>query len=677
MRPRSKPRARARRCAPDADEDARLPSARHGCYPPAVPTTAPYGTWASPITTELLVQDVVGLSDLHSDGERLIWSEARPAEGGRVVVVGLEPDGRIEDLLPSPLSARTRVHEYGGCCVAPIRGGFVASNWEDQRLWSVVAGRPPVALTPEPAVPGSVRFADPVVTPDGRWMVCVRERHLPDGVVNDLVAVALDASGAIRELAGGHDFFAAPALSPGGSRLAWLSWDHPDMPWDATELWVADFDPEAGLAPATRAAGGPDESVLQPRWSPSGVLHWLSDRSGWWNLCAEGVPLCELEAEFSGPPWTFGISTYAFLADGGLVATWSGPSGSGIGLVTGGRVDPIATPYTQFASLCTHGDTVACVAASPTEAPAIVLVGLGGECAVVRSGGGSAVARDYLSAPERVRFPTGDGEHAYALVYPPTNPDWVPPTAERPPLVVFSHGGPTGAASSALDLRIQYFTSRGFAVADVDYRGSAGYGRAYRNRLRANWGVCDVEDCAGVARWLAATGRVDGERCVIRGGSAGGFTTLACLAFTDVFAAGASYFGVSDLAALARDTHKFESRYLDRLLGPLPEAEPIYRARSPIHHLEGFHCPIILFQGLEDVVVPPAQAETIRDALVAKGLPVAYLPFAGEQHGFRRAETIQHATAAELSFYGLVLGFTPTGAVEVPVMNADALPKRG
>ncbi len=646
----------------------------HGCYPPAVPATAPYGTWPSPITTELLVRDVVGLSDLSSDGTRLVWSELRPAEEARVVLVGLEPDGRVEDLLPAPLSARTQVHEYGGRCYAHAPGGFVTSNWEDQRLWWVAPGQPPLALTPEPPARRAIRFADPVVTPDGRWVICVRERHLPEGVVNDLVAVALDGSGVVRDLAGGHDFFAAPVLSPDGSRLAWLSWDHPDMPWDATELWVADLDPDTSrLSGARRVAGGPEESVAEPRWSPSGVLHWASDRSGWWNLYADGVALCPLEAEFSGPAWVFGISSYTFLPKGELVATWSGPDGSGIGLVAGGHLEPIATPYTEFASLCAHDGSVACVAASPTAAPAVVLLGLDGARTVIRSGGGSGIDRDYLSVPERISFPTGGGEHAYALVYPPTNPDVVAPLDERPPLVVFSHGGPTGAASSALNLRIQYFTSRGFAVADVDYRGSAGYGRAYRNRLRGNWGVLDVEDCAGLARFLAGAGRVDGQRCVIRGGSAGGFTTLACLAFTDAFAAGASYFGVSDLAALARDTHKFESRYLDRLVGPLPEAEETYRARSPIHHLDGFDCPMILFQGLEDAVVPPPQSELIRDALVAKGLPVAYLAFPGEQHGFRRAETIQRATVAELSFYGLVLGFTPAGAVEVPVTNAGAL----
>jgi dipeptidyl aminopeptidase/acylaminoacyl peptidase len=638
-------------------------------------TSAPYGTWTSPITADLLVEGTVGLSSVQSDGERLTWNELRPSEGARQVIVGARPSQQAEDLLAAPLSARTAVHEYGGRCYALHGAGLVSSNWADQRLWWVEPGRPPAPISPEPPSPRSVRYADPSVTPDGRWVLCVRERHLAEGVVNDLVAVALDGSGTLSTLTGGHDFYSAPTLSPDGTRLAWLSWDHPDMPWDSTELWVADLGADAGLSSPTRVAGGPEESIGQPRWSPEGVLHWVSDRSGWWNLYAQGVPVCPMEAELNEPGWVFGTSTYAFLADGRIVAAWSGPAGSGIGLVADGRLAPIETPYRSFTSLCPSGEGVACIASSPTEAPAVVRIDLDGSVEVLRRSRDIEVDPGYLSTPERVRFPTGDGEHAFALVYPPANADFDAPADELPPLVVLSHGGPTSAASSALNLGVQYLTSRGFAVADVDYRGSTGYGRAYRNRLRDNWGVCDVEDCSGVARWLAAEGRVDGSRCVIRGGSAGGYTTLACLAFTDVFAAGANLFGVADLAALARDTHKFESRYLDRLVGPWPEAEPVYRARSPIHHLDRFSCPLIIFQGLEDVIVPPAQSEMIRDALAAKGVPVAYLPFEGEQHGFRRAESIRLVALAEVSFYGLVLGFTPAETVELPVENAEALPR--
>ena len=649
-------------------------------------TVAPYGTWKSPVTSALLVERSVQLADVTTSNGYVFWNELRPSEGGRNVVVasaslhsrdGASP-GR--DLLPPGFSARTQVHEYGGRCFTFASGSLVASNWEDQRLWRF-AGGTPEPLTPEPPAPRALRYADPVVTPDGQWVICVRERHLADQVINELVAVSLESAGEPVVLATGHDFYSAPAVSPDGDQLAWLSWDHPNMPWDGTELWEASLAPGARLYAERLVAGGPDESVAQPRWSPAGELHWVSDRTGWWNIYANGRPLCPMEAEFNEPGWVFGTSTYTFLPDGKLVATWSGPAGPGLGgpglgVVEGGKVDPIEPEesYTGFTSLAPDGDGVACVASSPAIAPQVVRIALGGHVEVLRRSREVEVDRAYLSLPERVSYPTGDGEVAYALLYPPTNPDFEAPDGEKPPLVVISHGGPTGAARPALNLSIQFFTSRGFMVADADYRGSAGYGRAYRNRLRDNWGICDVEDCAGVGRWLADQGRVDPQRRIIRGGSAGGFTTLASLAFTDVFAAGASHYGVADLAALARETHKFESRYLDRLVGPWPEAEDVYRARSPIEHLEGFSCPLILFQGQEDVVVPPAQSEMVRDAVAAKGLPVCYLAFEGEQHGFRRAENIQRAAAAELTFYGLVFGFTPDEVTDIDVVNAGALP---
>lgn len=644
-----------------------------------MPTVAPYGTWTSPITPELLVEKTVSLGQVEVGGGGVAWNELRPADA-RQVVVGSNPRGILRDLLPAGFSARTQVHEYGGRCYTFAGGSLIASNWEDQRLWRFRPEGDPEPLTPEPPARRALRYADPVVTPDGRWVVCVRERH-PDGgpaaVVNDLVAVALEGErlgGEPVVLAEGHDFFSSPAISSDGTRLAWISWDHPDMPWDATELSVGQLRADGTLGDVEVVAGGPDESVVQPRWSPAGVLHWASDRSGWWNLYREGEPLCPMEAEFSQPGWGFGVSTYAFLDDGRVLATWTGPDGARLGLVEDGRAVPFELPYTSFASLAPTGDGVACVAASPTHAPAVVRIDTEGAVRVLRRSREVVPDARYLSEPEQVEFPTAGGEHAYALVYPPRNADFEAPEGERPPLLVISHGGPTGSTSSALNLGIQFWTSRGFTVADVNYRGSTGYGRAYRNRLRDSWGICDVEDCSGVARWLAEQGRVDPARCVIRGGSAGGFTTLACLAFTDTFAAGASHFGVADLAGLARDTHKFESRYLDRLVGPWPEADDVYRARSPIHHVEGFSCPLILFQGLEDLVVPPDQAERIHDAVRSRGLPVAYLPFEGEQHGFRRADTIKRVMASELTFYGLVLGFTPDVVADVPVDNAEALP---
>ena len=429
------------------------------------------------------------------------------------------------------------------------------------------------------------------------------------------------------------------------------------MPWDPTELWVADVGPDATIGPPARVAGGGEESITQPRWSPSGVLHYVSDRSGWWNLYDEhGTALCPLDAEFAGPDWAFGNASYAFGPDGTLFATWSGGAGEKIGVVTHGRARATAFPFSLFDALTAADGQVFAIAASPSVAPAVVRLDLGsGAVSVLRRSRETPLDESDLAVPRVVDFPTAGGATAHALLYLPANARFEGPSDERPPVVITIHGGPTGSASPVLNLGVQYWTSRGFAVADVDYRGSSGYGRAYRRLLDGAWGVADVEDCAHVVRWLDGQGLVDGRRAVIRGGS-GGFTTLAALAFTDTFAGGASHFGVSDLSLLARDTHKFESRYLDRLVGPWPAALEEYDRRSPIHHVEGICSPLILFQGLEDRVVPAAQSQLMYEALSARGVPVAYLTFAGEQHGFRQAATIVAVATAELQFYGRVFG---------------------
>jgi dipeptidyl aminopeptidase/acylaminoacyl peptidase len=647
---------------------------------------APYGTWQSPITPEFLVHEAVGLSQVELDGDRVHWVESRPSEGGRQVVVRAESDGTTTELLPAGFSARTQVHEYGGRCYTVVDGVLVAANWEDQRLWRFAGAQRPVPLTADPPTPKADRYADPSIIADGQWVVCVRERHAPptgdkgERVDNDLVAVALDGEAAEPVvLTGGRDFYAAPQVSPDGQHLAWLCWDHPNMPWDDTELWRAPLTigPAGPMVGAAALVAGGQASIAQPRWSPDGVLHHVSDRSGWWNVYAGDQALFPVEAECNEPGWVFGTSTYGFAADGGLLVTWSGPGGTGLGRVVDGVVHPIDAGYGAYTSLQVSGRSIVCVAGSATDAPAVVRIDVdSSRVEVLRRSRELTVDPGFLSRPERVRFPTGEDEEAWALVYLPASADYEGPEGTLPPLVVMSHGGPTAAASGVLNFGVQYWTSRGFAVADVDYRGSTGYGRAYRERLRGEWGVLDVEDCAGAARWLADQGRTDRSRAVIRGGSAGGFTTLAALAFTDVFAAGASHYGVADLELLARDTHKFESRYLDRLVGPWPVTAELYRARSPIHHLEGFTCPIILFQGLEDKVVPPAQAELIHRALRDRQVPVAYLPFEGEQHGFRRAETVVRVAEAELAFYGRVLGFSPHGAIDIPIDNADRLERR-
>jgi dipeptidyl aminopeptidase/acylaminoacyl peptidase len=593
--------------------------------------TLPYGSWPSPITAASLVERAVSLSDLQVSGGALYWNEGRPSEAGRQVIVRWEPGGEPVDVLPTPFSARTTVHEYGGGAFTVAGGTVYFSNFADQRLYRLDAEPTPIA--------GDARYADCDVR--GDRLVCVRERHLDGEVINDIVEVG---DGEPEVLAAGHDFYAAPRFAPDGS-LAWVAWDHPRMPWDGTVL-------EPG-----GVAGGPDESVTQPRWSPAGALHWISDRTGWWNIYREGEALHPMEAEFAEPDWVFGNSNYDFLPDGRIVAHWTGHLG-----VLGEA--PLDVPYTSFASVRAFGDKVAAIAASPTQAPAIVVIDPAtAEVTVVRESRPTPVDAGYLSTPRRIDFPTSGGRTAHALFYPPANRAATGPPGALPPLVVTSHGGPTSQASTALNLRTQFWTSRGFALVDVDYGGSSGYGRAYRQQLNGRWGVVDVDDCVAAADHLAAAGEVDGRRMTIRGSSASGLTTLLALT-RGIFAAGASLYGVVDLAALATDTHKFEARYLDGLVGPWPEAADLYRERSPIHHAEELAAPLIIFQGLDDKVVPPAQAEVLVDALRRAGLPFAYLTFEGEAHGFRKAETIQRVMEAELSFYAQVLGFNPAGGIE-------------
>ena len=645
-------------------------------------TTAPYGSWRSPITADLLVEKVVRLGSVSVAAGTTFWVEGRPSEGGRQQLVRRAADGTVSDVLPDGYAARTLVHEYGGrSYVVGDDGTVFFSNFGDQRVYRLESSaKEPVATTPEPPSPMSVRFADPVLSRDGRWLVAVRERHLGSSateVVNDLVAVAVDGGSEPVVLADGHDFFSAPRFSPDGVTLCWLSWDHPNMPWDGTTLRTASFADGRLLDDVVDVAGGATESISQPRWAPDGRLVFASDRTGWWNLYdATGTPLCPAEAEFSGPDWVFGQSSFGFLPDGRIVAVRSERNVDRLVVLPDQGVGEL--PFTSLTSLAIDGESVVCIGASPTSAPAVVRIDLADLSSpaveVLRPSRDGVVDPGYLSVPEPIEFPTEGGLTAHAFFYPPRNVDFAGPDGERPPLIVMSHGGPTGATASVLDLGLQYWTSRGFAVVDVNYGGSTGYGRDYRQRLQGTWGIVDVDDCVNAARWLAAEGRVDGGRMVIRGGSAGGYTTLAALAFRDVFAGGASHFGVADAAALAADTHKFESRYLDGLIGPYPSAADVYAARSPIHHTDQLDRPMILFQGLEDKVVPPEQAEMMAEALRAKGIPFAYVAFEGEQHGFRQAATIKRVAEAELWFYGRVLGFGPGDEIEpVKLENESAL----
>jgi dipeptidyl aminopeptidase/acylaminoacyl peptidase len=646
-----------------------------------MPTVAPYGSWRSPIGAELVAAGGVSLDEVRVAGDQALWLEGRPLEGGRQVVCRAGPAGGApQEVTPEGFNVRTRVHEYGGGAYAVHGATVFFANFADQRLYRQDPGAPPRPVTPEPPAPAAHRYADATITPDGRLLVCVRERHEDGEVANELVAVATDGGAPPAVVAAGRDFYASPRLSPDGGRLAWLEWDHPNMPWDATELRVAEF-AAGGLAsvPAT-VAGGPAESVFQPEWSPEGVLHFVSDRSGWWNLYRQGSggaePLAPMEEEVGGPQWVFGMSRYAFLPGGRIALVHGRGPLQRLGvLAPDGDLVDLDLPFTSFypPQLRAMGGRLVCVAGSPTRPAAVVVVDPGGgQVQVLRRGREEAPDPAYLSVPRQVDFPTTGGRTAHALYYPPANRDFRGPDGERPPLLVTSHGGPTAEVTSLLAMGYQYFTSRGFAVVDVDYGGSTGYGRAYRQQLDGQWGVVDVDDCVAAARHLAAAGEVDPGRLAIRGGSAGGWTTLCALTFRDDFAAGASYYGVGDAEALARDTHKFESRYLDRLIGPWPEAAELYRQRSPVHHPERLSCPVILLQGLEDAVVPPAQAEAMAAALDAKRIPYAYVAFPGEQHGFRRAEHIRRAIEAELYFYGRVFGFDLADPVEpVPIAHLD------
>lgn len=632
-------------------------------------TITPYGSWASPITSDAIVSGSVGLASVLVDGADLYWTEMRPGEKGRMVVVRRAPDRQTGDVNPAPYNARTRVHEYGGGAVAAVDGVVYFSNFADQRLYRQRPGETPQAVTPA----GGMRYADGVIDRRQSQMICVREEHPGDGreAVNTIVRLRLDGIDAGEVLVSGNDFYASPRLSPDGRRLAWQTWNHPNMPWDGCELWVADVDDQGRLGGPTRVAGGPAESIFQPEWSPDGVLYFISDRTGWWNLyrwaASRIEPVCPMEAEFGAPQWAFGMTTYAFESAGRLVCVYQQSGSERLAAIDTRTLqfEPLDQPYTDIAAVCAMPGRAVFIGGSPTLPAAVVTLDLAArQLEVIRAARDVAIAEGYLSVPQPISFPTTGGLTAHGLFYPPRNRDFTAPAGEKPPLLVISHGGPTAATSSALNLSIQYWTSRGIAVLDVNYGGSTGYGRAYRQRLNGAWGIVDVDDCASGAQYLAQQGLVDGDRLIIRGGSAGGYTTLAALAFRDVFKAGASYYGVSDLEALATDTHKFESRYLDNLIGPYPARRDIYLARSPIHAAGQLACPVIFFQGLEDKVVPPNQAERMVAALRAKGVPVAYVPFEGEQHGFRQAANIKRALDAELYFYARVFGFQLAQPVE-------------
>ncbi|GLW62780.1 acyl-peptide hydrolase [Actinomadura rubrobrunea] len=639
--------------------------------------TLPYGSWPSPISAADVARARLRLGFPTVHGSDVWWQETRPEEGGRTTVIHLR-DGQRTELLPAPWNARTRVHEYGGRSYlpVPVDDGYalVFSNYEDQRLHRLDPGdAKPRPLTPEPAVPGGLRFADYVLSPDKTEVWCVCEGHTPDGIRRAIVAVPLDGSAAqdasaIREMVSGADFYASPAPSPNGEHLAWIQWNHPRMPWEGTELRVAALEDGQAVSPRT-VKGGLTESVLAPMWRDAESLYVISDWPGWWNIYQVGLygesptALYPAEEEFAAPLWTLGGMPYALLDDGRL-AVLHGEGDMRLGVYdpeTLELTDVDVPPYECWVpALSADGTTVVGIAGGPTTPSAVVRVDVEtGRAEALRSELTDLPDAAYLPRPRAEQLEGPFGRPVHALVFPPANPAATGPADELPPYVVFVHGGPTSRASSLLDLERAYFTSRGIGVVEVNYGGSSGYGRAYRERLRRQWGVVDVEDAVAAAKALADGGVADPARIAIRGGSAGGWTTLAAVTRTDVFKAATSYYGISDLTGFADTTHDFESRYLFSLIGPLPGFERAYEERSPINSADKTACPVLLLQGLDDPIVPPDQSERFAQALAAKKIPHAYLTFEGESHGFRRADTVIACLEAELAFYGQILGFDP------------------
>lgn len=645
---------------------------------------APFGSWKSPITSDLIVADTVGISSPTWHHGELLWIESRPQESGRNVLVRRGNDGSERDINPAPFNIRTRVHEYGGGAWLLHNGAVFFSNFSDQHLYRQgLDEATPTQLTHD----DGLRFANGCVDEDRNRIVCVIEDHRGEGEAENFIGAIDLLSGDVTELSKGHDFYAAPVISPNCKQLSFMSWDHPDMPWDETIIWLTTLN-EAGMpTELCQVAGGKDGeqkiSAQQPLFSPTGELFFISDVSGWWNLYRQSSAqsICPMDAEFGGPHWGFGLHSYDFLNDSQIVCNY------GIGNVyqlalldtETGNLNNLDLPYSDLGGVSLNGQTLTTGAASPTTFPELITVDLEtGKHTVFKQSTTMTLDNAYYSVPETITFPTANEQVAHGFYYPPTNKDYTGTvedinSQDAPPLVVMMHGGPTGATHSVLNLRTQFWTSRGFAVLDLNYRGSTGYGRDYRNKLIRQWGIVDVEDAVYGAEYLVQQRKADEDKLAIRGGSAGGYTTLSALTFTNTFKAGASHFGVGDLEALAKDTHKFESRYLDSIIGSYPDEIEIYHARSPIHHVDQMASPCIFFQGLEDKVVPPNQAETMVEALTEKGVPVAYVPFEGEQHGFRIAENIKRCMDLELYFYARVFGFSPADQIKpIAIVNLDS-----
>ncbi len=629
-----------------------------------------YGSWPSPITPELMLSSSVGLGELNFFDGSLYWIEMRPEEKGRYAIVKRNNDGYCSEVLASEYNARTRVHEYGGGSYLPTSEGLVFANFNDQALYLKSEQQACQQLTHN----SSARYADMIHDHLRERVICVRENHQQSSreAKNSIVAVSTQTGDEI-ELVEGADFYSNPRLSPDGKQLCWIAWEHPNMPWDNTALYLADVVDNGKLENIRRITEAYDESVCQPGWSPSNRLYFISDRTGWWNIYRlldnKIEQVVEMQAEFATPQWSFRECNYDFVDDDSLLCIYwqEGVAQLASVDINSGQTHAINLPFTDMENVCCDGDRAWLLAASPESFPAIIELNIvSHDYHVIRKSNDLSFDNAFISKGQSISFSVDDAtnEFSHAFYYPPENRDFIGLDDELPPLIVMSHGGPTGASHNGLKMVVQFFTSRGFAVVDVNYGGSTGYGRAYRERLKSNWGIVDVRDCSQAALWLAEQQKVDKQRLAIRGGSAGGFTTLAALAFTDVFKAGASHYGVSHLEALATETHKFESRYLDSLIGPYPEAKSIYDERSPINAVDRLSCPVIFFQGLEDKIVLPNQAEMMVNALKQKNIPVVYIAYEGEQHGFRQSKNIKRTLEAELYFYSSIFNFDCADEIE-------------
>lgn len=619
--------------------------------------TQPYGSWKSPISSDLLAESALRFGQIDVDNSTFYYIEGRPSEKGRCALMQGSLKDPIKELLPKEFNVRSTVHEYGGKCFLAHNGCVYFVNHQDQDLYKINKEGIVSRITKEP----TLRFADLAIANDASFLYAVAERHLGDSVDNMLMKISLTDSH-IESIANGYDFYAAPRISTSGRYVAWFCWNHPNMPWDGTELWLASISPEGTLIDPKCIAGGSEESITAPSWSEADVLYFISDCSGFWNFyryvdnSAQALYPCDID--FGSPHWIFGSERYCFLK-GDIIATIGTTRGrDSIYLLDSKKqtLITVETPFTAISDLYSlNQESLLFTAASPCMASALVALDLKtNQTHIIKHSQNTSIQKDYLSFPEEIIFKTEEGLDCYGFYYPPTNPDFKSETKELPPLILRCHSGPTANASPKLNLDILYFTSRGFAFFELNYGGSTGYGREYRNRLRNNWGVVDVQDCVHAALELCKRGLVDKTRLIVKGSSAGGYTALSLLTFTDVFQAGACYYGVSDMEALAKDTHKFELHYLDRLIGPYPQERNTYIKRSPIHFVDQLLCPIIFFQGANDKVVLPSQTESMYLELRKKHIPTAYLLFENESHGFRMSSTIKRCVDAELFFYSKI-----------------------